>query len=91
MASERVRFIHTSDWNLESPLGGTHIPETLRDEFVSAPFQAAERIINTALAESVDFLILAGDILDTQSATPYTLDFLIQQFTRLHDKKIGVY
>ena len=92
MALERVRFIHTSDWRLEDPLGGIpEVPTGLREEFIEAPFRSAERVVDAAIRENVDFVLLAGDILSTESASPYTLEFLLGQLQRLRDEKIAVY
>ncbi len=92
MALERVRFLHSSDWRLEEPLGGVrYIPAPLHDEFLQAPFRAAERVIDLAIRERVDFLILTGDLLRHETASPYALEFLLQQFERLREQQIVVY
>ena len=92
MALERVRFLHTSDWHLEEPLGGlSEVPTELRDDFIEAPYRAAERVVDAAVREAVDFVLLAGDILPTESASPYTLEFVLQQFEKLHEQGIQVY
>ncbi|MDG2385293.1 MAG: DNA repair exonuclease [Pirellulaceae bacterium] len=92
MALERVRFLHTSDWHLEEPLGGIfEVPSELRDDLMEAPYQAAERVVESAIREAVDFVLLAGDILPIESASPYTLEFVLQQFEKLHEQGIQVY
>ncbi len=92
MALEPVRFIHTSDWRLEEPLGGIpEVPSSLREAFIDAPFRSAERVIDAAIRENVDFVLMAGDILSVETASPYTLEFLLGQLQRLCDEKIAVY
>ncbi|MCP4190294.1 MAG: DNA repair exonuclease [Planctomycetaceae bacterium] len=92
MALERVRFLHTSDWHLEEPLGGiAEVSAELRDDLIEAPYQAAQRVVEAAIRETVDFVLLAGDILPTESASPYTLEFVLQQFEKLHEQGIQVY
>ena len=89
MALERVRFLHTSDWHLEEPLGGiAEVSAELRDDLIEAPYQAAQRVVEAAIREAVDFVLLAGDILPTESASPYTLEFVLQQFEKLHEQGI---
>lgn len=92
MALERVRFLHTSDWHLETPLGGIcDVPAELRDDFINAPYRSAERVIEEAIDEAVDFVLLSGNLLPTQTASPYTLEFVLQQFERLHEQGIAIY
>lgn len=92
MSGQAVRFIHTSDFHLERPVGGiAEVPPHLREAFIEAPFLAAERVFDSAIKESVDFVILAGDVLDIELAGPRAIDFLVAQFHRLRENKIQVY
>ena len=92
MSLQQVRFLHTSDWLLEMPLGGvSQVPTELREPFIDAPYLAAERVVQAALDHHVDFVLLAGNILAVESATPYTFEFLLRQFQRLDEQSIPVY
>jgi DNA repair protein SbcD/Mre11 len=92
MASTSLRFIHASDLHLEQPLAGVEeIPDTLGELLLDAPFRAAERVFDAALREQVDFVLLAGDILRPMAAGPRGLVFLVEQFERLHERKLPVY
>ena len=92
MALERVRFLHSSDWQLEQPLGGvTQVPAELHEELLQAPYRAAERVVDRAIREQVDFLVLTGDLLCTETASPYALEFLLRQFERLAEQQVAVY
>lgn len=92
MALQQVRFLHTSDWHLEQPVGGVaQVPTALRDPFIDAPFTAAERVVQAALDHHVDFVVLAGNILPIETASPYTFEFLFRQFHRLSEEQIAVY
>ena len=52
MSGLAFRFLHTSDWHLELPASGlVEVPDHLREALVEAPYLAAERVIETALAE----------------------------------------
>ena len=85
-------FVHAGDLHLDQPLYGVaEVPDHLRDLFVDAPYKAAERVFDTALAERVDFLILAGDVLHPWSSGPRGPLFLIEQFQRLRERKIPVF
>jgi len=69
----------------------TEVPDHLREVFLEAPYLAAERVFETALAEQVDFLLLAGDVLDVEGTGPRGPLFLVEQCARLADRGIGVY
>ena len=92
MSTHSVRFVHASDLHLEQTLGGlTSVPTWLRDDFIDAPFKAAENVFNVAIKEDADFVVLSGDILDIETAGPRAIDFLLSQFQRLHENKTKVY
>ena len=92
MGTHSVRFIHTSDLHLDRTLGGlVEIPHWLRDDFIDAPQRAAENVFDAAIEEDVDFVLLAGDVLDIEMSGPRSIDFLVRQFERLAEKKISVY
>lgn len=92
MSGLAFRFLHTSDWHLELPASGlAEVPDHLREALVEAPYLAAERVIETALAERVDFVVLAGDIADVRVAGPVAVAFLTSQLERLHERGIATY
>jgi hypothetical protein len=86
------RFIHASDFHLDRPPRGlVEVPDHLRPVLVDAPYRAAERVFDAALKEHVDFVVLAGDLVDPVMAGPRGLVFLGEQFRRLAQRGIGVY
>jgi DNA repair protein SbcD/Mre11 len=92
MAGEFCKFLQASDLHLEQPLYGlTEVPDHLRELLLEAPLQAAARVFETAILEDVDFVILAGDVLDPHTAGPHAMAFLLDQFQQLCDHKIPVY
>ena len=81
MSGERIRFLHTADFHLEQPLYGlTQIPDRLRDLLLDAPYMAARQVIETAVLEQVDFLVIAGDVAVIARAGPRAIAFLEEQF-----------
>jgi DNA repair exonuclease SbcCD nuclease subunit len=91
MSGEPFRFLHAADFHLERPMEGlAEVPEHLRDALVDAPFQAVEQVIDTALVEEVDFVVLAGDLLDCRAAGPRAMAFLVNQLHRLAERKVPV-
>ena len=92
MTRRPPRFVHTSDWHLERPLSGlAEIPERLRATLIDAPYLAAARVVDTALAEDADFRLLSGDVLDVELAGPQGIAFLLDQFARLGQRGVSVY
>lgn len=92
MSAHSLRFVHASDLHLETALGGLRaIPDHLRDLLIEAPYAAAQRMFETAVLENVDFLLLAGDVLDARAAGPRAIAFLRDQFEMLDQNGIAVY
>jgi len=92
MPNRPFRFLHASDFRLDAvPRGLTEVPDHLRDTLLDAPFTAARRVFNTALAERVAFVVLAGNILRPDLTGPRGTYFLSEQFQRLAEAGIGVY
>jgi DNA repair protein SbcD/Mre11 len=90
--SQPLRLVHASDLHLELPISGlAEAPEPLRELLIDAPYQAAERVFETVLAEDADALVLAGDVLNVDRAGPPAIVLLLDQFARLADRGIAVY
>ncbi len=87
-----MRFIHASDLHLDSPLRGL-------DRYDGAPVTrlrtatraALERLVDRALDEPVDFLLLAGDIYDRDWQDFHTGLFFREQMVRLNRAGIRVF
>ncbi len=86
------RFLHAGDLHLERPLGGlAEIPDQLREVVADAAYRTAERVFDAALKHRVDFVVLAGDVLNPRAAGPRAIEFLETQFQKLADVGIRVY
>ncbi|MGZ8394112.1 MAG: metallophosphoesterase family protein [Nitrospira sp.] len=87
-----MRFIHAADLHIDSPLRGL-------DRYDGAPVErlrtatrsAFERLIDTALAERVDFVLFAGDIYDCDWQDFHTGLFFRGQLVRLERAGIRVF
>lgn len=59
------RFIHAADLHLDSPFSGlSKVPSAVRDRLKNATLSALDKLVEAALAEDVDFLVLSGDLYD---------------------------
>jgi exonuclease SbcD len=86
------RFIHTADIHLDSPLRGLSSYEgapvdVLRD----APRAAFRNLIDSAIEEKVDFMVIAGDLYDGNWRDYNTGLFFISEMGRLNRADIPVY
>jgi exonuclease SbcD len=87
-----LRLVHASDLHLEEPIHGlAEVPPHLHELFLDAPYRAAEAVFDLAVRESVDCLLLAGDVLDAAWSAPRGPLFLREQFERLARHQIAVY
>ncbi len=92
MLQRPFRFLHAGNLHLDSPCQtASDLPDHLIDLVIDAPLQAATKIFDAALDKRVDFLLLAGDVIDPYCAAPHELLFLVQQFQRLADRNIPIY
>lgn len=86
------RFLHTADIHLDSPLRSL----ALRDRELAgmvglATRQAFSRIIDLALAEAVDAVLIAGDLYDGEQTSMKTARFIAEEFQRLDGAGIRVF
>lgn len=87
-----VRFIHAADLHLGSPLEAVGAEsETLQQQLRNATYRALERIVDLAVGEDIDFLLLAGDLYDQKNRSVRANEFLAEQLSRLDAFDIPVY
>ncbi|MBM1817632.1 metallophosphoesterase family protein [Pseudosulfitobacter pseudonitzschiae] len=87
-----IRILHTADCHLDSPLQSLALRDPgLRDRVQTATRTAFARIIDTALAEQVQALLIAGDLFDGAERSAKTAAFLTAQLDRLHAAGIAVF
>ena len=92
MSQRSFRFIHAEGFRLDRPLGGVaEVPDPLREVFLEAPYEAARRVFDAALAEEVDFVLLCGDLVHPVQGGPRPLVWLVEQFERLAGRETAVY
>jgi len=87
-----VKFIHTADIHLDSPLHRLEAYEgTPVDEIRQASRRAFENLIDLALGESVNFVLIAGDLFDGDWKDYNTGLYFIRQVRRLYDVNMQVF
>ena len=91
MASRPLRLLHAADFRLDRPCQPlTGLPPRLLDVVVEARYRAVERLIDSAIAESVDVVLLAGGLLDAVLTGLRGPWHLVEQFTQLQEAGIDV-
>jgi len=86
-----IRFLHAADIHLDSSQRGL---EPYEGAPIASVFQATRkafvRLVDLALAEKVDFVVIAGDLYDGDWQDWNSGLFLARELARLHDAKIPV-
>ncbi|MFY2822662.1 MULTISPECIES: metallophosphoesterase family protein [Ruegeria] len=87
-----MKILHTADVHLDSPLKSLALrdPE-LRERVQTASRAAFVRIVDTAIAEEVTALLIAGDLFDGAERSARTAAFLVIQLERLRECGIRVF
>ncbi len=88
----QFRFIHAADLHLDSPLRGLAKYEGAPQERLrAAPRQAFSQLVDLALAEAVDFMVIAGDVFDGDWKDIGTGLFFAREMARLQQADIPVF
>ncbi len=86
------KFIHTADLHLDSPFRGlTHIPEHIYKSIQISTFSAFDKIIDYCIEYNVDFLLISGDIFDTDERSIKAEIYFSKGLERLNQQGINVY
>lgn len=89
---ERVTFIHSGDIHLGAPFRGLRaLSPAWAQRLTHAIPEAFDRVIDACLENQVDFLLLAGDVFDTDKPSYAHHRHLIKGLTRLNEAGIAVY
>ncbi|GAA0133870.1 exonuclease SbcCD subunit D [Paenibacillus sp. YSY-4.3] len=86
------RFIHAADLHLDSPFAGmSGIPDVLRGQLQESTFAALDHLIELAIAEEADFLVVSGDVYDASDSSLRAQLRLREAWDRLGRHGIPVY
>ena len=87
-----MKFIHTADIHLDSPLHRLEAYEGAPvDEIRQASRRAFENLIDLAIDEAVDFVLVAGDLFDGDWKDYNTGLYFVKQLSRLSEALIEVF
>ena len=86
-----MKFIHFADAHLDSPfLGLSFLPSESFKQIQKAPMQSLTKIVDLALKEKVDLVLIAGDTFDSFKPTPSAQIFFAHEIERLVNAQIQV-
>ena len=87
-----MKFIHTADVHLDSPLTGlSAYPDAPAEQLRSATRQAFSELVTLAIEEAVDFMVIAGDLYDGTWRDFNTGLFFCKEMGRLKRADIPVF
>jgi exonuclease SbcD len=85
-----VRFIHTSDVHLDTSFSGSSFPARLGDRKREAIRSVFRRILDEARSREVDFVLIAGDLFESDRITPDTVEFLKRQLKSIDPIRVFI-
>ncbi len=89
---DRVTFIHTADLHLDAPFAGlTAASESIGRALGEATYDAFRRVIDTAIAREVDFVVIAGDAYNARDKSLRAQLRFREQMVRLAEHGIDVF
>lgn len=87
-----MKFIHTADLHLDSPLRGlSAYADAPAERLRTATRDAFHNLVTQAIDEQVDFMVIAGDVYDGDWKDFNTGLFFVRQMGRLRHAGIPVY
>lgn len=89
---EPIKFIHAADLHLDSPMVGLKdLPDFIFERLKESTFRSFIKLIDVAISEKVDFVILAGDLYDASDRSIKAQNILREQMLRLHKARIRAF
>ena len=86
-----MKFIHFADAHLDSPFRGlSFLPSKAFNKIYNSANQSLENIVDLALKQQVDLVLIAGDTFDSSKPTPSSQLFFAKEIKRLTDAQIQV-
>ncbi len=89
---DRVTFIHAADLHLDAPFSGlTAASDRIGKALAEATYEAFRRVIDTAIAREVDFVVIAGDAYNSRDKSLRAQLRFREQMTRLAEAGIEAF
>ncbi|MEC0239083.1 DNA repair exonuclease [Paenibacillus dokdonensis] len=86
------KFIHTADLHLDSQFKGiSGLSDGIRSFLRESTFTSLDRLVELAVSEQVDFMVISGDVYDAQDSSLQAQLRFYEALDRLGKHGIGVY
>lgn len=86
-----MKFLHAADLHLDTPFQGlSGLTPAIQQQLIMAPLTALKRLVELAVAEHVDFVLLVGDLFDQQSQSVQAQAALMTALEQLNKAQIPV-
>ncbi len=82
-----MKFLHTADIHIGARFQGLGARGKEQRKQIKDTFK---KVIDTAIAENVDAVLISGDLFDSNIQGQNDIDFVVEQFKRLESKDIPV-
>jgi DNA repair exonuclease SbcCD nuclease subunit len=90
--SKPIKFIHTADIHLAKELSINAVSAADLNNIISdAGKKAFENLVELALSEKVDFILIAGDLYDREARSIKASQFFLEQSRYLKENDIDIY
>lgn len=87
-----IRFIHTADIHLDTPFKGlTNVPQSLLEQVRRSTFKAFDKIVDYCIQYEVDFLLISGDLYDSDDKSLKAQIHLLKGLEKLDTHGISTY
>ncbi|MFC4770735.1 metallophosphoesterase family protein [Enterococcus hermanniensis] len=87
-----MKFLHAADLHLDRSFEGlTTVPEYFEKQLMTANQTMLQNIVDVAINNNVDFVLLAGDTFHQNRPTLKTQRFFFQEMARLEEASIPVF
>jgi DNA repair exonuclease SbcCD nuclease subunit len=86
-----MRFLHAADIHLDAQLGLSTRCGAPPEAYGRATRDALRNLVDLALSQGVQFVVVAGDLFDTEASDASSFHFAATQFQRLDREQIPVY
>jgi DNA repair exonuclease SbcCD nuclease subunit len=88
----KVKFIHTADLHLDTPFKGlTNWNSELAKRLKNATLGSLKKIVDLGIQKNVDFLVISGDIFDSENQSLAAQLNFVEEIQRLAEKGIPAY
>lgn len=89
---DKIKFLHTADLHLDSPFVGLKsLPQPIFNKIKNSTFESFDSIIQHAIDQQVDFVVIAGDVYDKDHRSVQAQTKLRKGFEILAEHDIDVF